>query len=162
MSSGNSNWLQLVGGYRMPLDPRPLVAQLEAATDTEAAWDEIWSELHHQGDVGDASYAAVPLLVEFHRKRGVVDWNTYAVVAVIELARTKGHNPPLPGWLSDDYFGALHSLARIGSEEILASQDADTTRAILSIIAIAKGLRTHAQFLIGYSEDELIEIESRL
>lgn len=35
------------------------------------------------------------------------------------------------------------------------------TRAILNVIAIAKGLRTHGRFLVKYSEDELLDIESR-
>jgi hypothetical protein len=44
-------------------------------------------------EVGDASYAAVPHIVAIHRKRGVVDWNTYAIVACIESARTEMKNP---------------------------------------------------------------------
>jgi hypothetical protein len=115
--------------------------------------------------VGDASYAAVPLLVDIYRRQGVVDsniydWNTYAMVATIELARTNDHNPEVPDWLNMDYFRAIRELAEIGAAEVLRAEDEDVVRAILSVIAIAKGLRTQAKFLVDYTEDELLEIDS--
>jgi len=55
---------------------------------------------HHQGDVGEASYAAVPHPVRIYHKRAVIDWKTYAIVAVIELARDERKNPEIPQWLS--------------------------------------------------------------
>ena len=85
-------WSNLTDGYRTPLDPRPLLAKLEIGQDTDKTWNELWEELHHQGDVGGASYAAVPFLVDIYRKQGVIDWNTYALVATIESARTQGNN----------------------------------------------------------------------
>ena len=145
----------------MPFDPRPLLAKLEAGHYTESTWHDLWGELHHQGDVGDASYGAVPLLVDICRKQGVIDWNPYAMVAIIELARTNGHNPELPGWLQKDYFRAIRELAEIGASAVLRAEQAEAARAILSVIAIAKGLRTQAKFLVEYTEDELLEIDSQ-
>jgi hypothetical protein len=161
LAQNDPRWSTLKGGYRMPLDPRPLVSQLEDSQFADGAWSELWNELHHQGDVGEASYAAVPLLVELHRKRGIADWNPYAIVSTIELARTEGSNPEIPEWLSDDYSRAIQELANIGIREIAVASDAESVRAILAVIAVAKGLRTHAKFLIEYSEDELQEIESK-
>jgi hypothetical protein len=89
----DSRWGDLTGGYRMKCDPRPLLAKLENSLDTEGTWHALWDDLHHQGDVGEASYAAVPHLVRIYRNHGMPDWNTYAIVAVIELARNKGSNP---------------------------------------------------------------------
>lgn len=145
----------------MPFDPRPLLAKLEAGLDRESTWDELWGQLHHQGDVGDASYAAVPLLVDICRRQGGIDWNPYAMVATIQLARTKGHNPELPEWLQKDYFRAIRELAEIGASAVLRAERAEATRAMLSVIAIAKGLRTQAKFLVEYTEDELLEIDSQ-
>ena len=162
LTADDSRWSTLKGGYRLPLDPRALVKKLDSQSDTKAVWDELCNELHHQGDVGDASYAAVPLLVEAHRKHGEADWNTYALVSVIELARTERHNPPIPVWLSDDYFSAIQKLSNMGLHELADAKDNDTARAILSVIALAKGLRTHAKFLVEYSEEELQELRSNL
>jgi hypothetical protein len=52
-------------------------------------------------------------------------------------------------------------LAKIGAAELLTAKDQEAFRAILGIIAIAKGLRTHGRFLVEFSEDELLEMESR-
>jgi len=81
-------------------------------------------------------------------------------VAIIELARTQSSNPPLPDWLENDYFRSIQELAGMGAEEIFTATDPDTIRAILSVIAIAKGFRTHGRFLMRYSEDELLKMEA--
>ena len=162
ISLEDARWLNMNGGYRTTLDPRPLLKRLETDNDTSEVWQELWEELHHQGDVGDASFAAVPFLIESYRKRRVLDWNTYAIVAIIELARNEGKNPDVPEWIADDYFKAIGNLAEIGAKEVLQAETAEDVRAILSVIAINKGLRIHGRVLVNYSEDELMEIESRV
>jgi hypothetical protein len=162
VSLDDARWSLMTGGYRMTLDPRPLLKRLETERDTTGIWKELWDELHHQGDVGEASYAAVPFLVRAYRKRGEIDWNTYAMVAIIELARKEGQNPDVPDWLEQDYFQAIRELSEIGATEVLRVTSPDDVRAILSVIAIEKGLRTHGKFLVNYSDDELLEMESRI
>jgi hypothetical protein len=150
-------WERMTGGYKMPCDPRPLLEKLEKDQDSAETWSELWNELHHQGDVGEASFAAVPQLIRIYSHHKAIDWNIYAMVAIIELARKRGNNPDVPQWLEADYFRALQELAEIGAKEVLRSDDVDVTRAILSILAVAKGLRKHGDILINYSEDELPE-----
>jgi hypothetical protein len=99
LASNDERWLSLVGGYRTAYDPRTALQKLRSNVEVAAAWEELWNELHHQGDVGDASYAAVPELVRIHKEQGVPDWNAYALVGIIELARTRSGNPTIPtGW----------------------------------------------------------------
>lgn len=155
-------WSNMTGGYRTPFDPRPLLKRLKTDGDTTEVWHELWDELHHQGDIGEASFAAVPYLVRYCRERGVIDWNTYAMVAIIELARKEGTNPDVPRWMANDYFQAIRELAEIGVKEVLQAEGTDDIRAILSIIAIEKGLRIHGKFLVNYSEAEMLDIESRV
>jgi hypothetical protein len=157
----DERWTELRGGYRMPFDVRPLLRKLSDGEDDAGTWTALWDELHHQGDVGEASYAAVPHLVNIYRQRGILDWNIYAIVAIIDLARNMGLNPDVPDCLKISYFNAIEELARIGSVEILQASDSETARAILSILAIAKGLRSFGRFLVSYSEDELSDIETR-
>lgn len=142
----------------MPFDPRPLFAKLQANHDVKAVWDELWNELHHQGDVGEASYAAVPHLVRIHRERGVTDWNTYAIVATIELARDSGKNPPVPDWLEPAYDNAIQELADVGRAELGVVSDEETIRCILAILAIAKGARVYGRLLADFSEEEVLEL----
>lgn len=155
----DERWNHLTGGYKTPFDPRACLQKIERQEDTSAAWHELWEELHHQGDVGDASYAAVPELVRIHRIGRAADRNLYAMVAIIELARTESKNPELPDWLREDYFASIQELARMGTRDVLSADEPETKRAILGLIAIEAGLRTHGKFLIEYSEDELLEME---
>jgi hypothetical protein len=161
LSLDANHWNDFTGGYRIKCDPRPLLTQLESEQTRETASHELWEELHHQGDMGEASYASVPHLVRIHRTNDTVDWNTYAMVAIIELARGKGNNPEVPTWLEEDYHRAIRELAEIGAAEVWRTDEPDTVGAILSVIAIAKGLRTHGRFLVKYSEDEMLDIEAR-
>jgi len=160
LSLDDRRWLEMNGGYKLPFDPRPLFVELEADANSSSAWDKIWNELHHQGDVGEASYASVPVLVRIYKARGGIEWKTYAFVATIELARTECDNPEVPEWLRNDYFGAIRELAELGTTEVMLCNDADTIRSMLAVIALAKGCRTHAEFLAKYSEDEMRAIKS--
>jgi len=63
LSFDDERWNHLTGGYKTPFDPRPFLRRLENQQDTETAWQELWEELHHQMDVGDASYTAIPELL---------------------------------------------------------------------------------------------------
>jgi hypothetical protein len=55
--------------------------------------------------------------VRIHRQRSGPDWNTYALLAIIELARTRKGNPELPVWLEKNYLQAIQELAEIGLAE---------------------------------------------
>ena len=149
------------GGYRVLFDPRPLLAKLESGAESETAWEELWGNLYHQGDVGEASYAAVPHLVRIYQDKGKLDWNTYGIVGAIELARGHEKNPEVPEWLKEEYFEAIRLLAETGLGEFSRASKDEELRAILSVLAIWKGLRTPARFIIDYTEDELLEIEEQ-
>ena len=134
LSFDDERWNHLKGGYKTPFDPRPSLRKLESQNDTATAWQELWEDLHHQGDVGDASYASIPELVRIHRKGSAADWNLYAMVAIIELARTELRNPEVPEWLEwlrDDYFRSIQELAQMGTKDILSADESETKRAIL-------------------------------
>ncbi len=151
-------WPGLEGGYRKPIDLRPFVRALEEGGGSRSAWDALWQELLHQGDVGVGSYAVVPHLVRLHRERGVPDWNTYALVASIEVARGRRKNPPLPLWAEEDYHSAIRDLASAGLAELPSASDPETVRAILAVLALAFGAGVHGRFLIEFSEDEAAEV----
>jgi hypothetical protein len=80
--------------------------------------------------------------------------------SIIELARTERENPAVPKWLEKEYFNAIQELAKSGASEIMLTEEPEAVRSILSVMAIAKGLRTHGKFLVEYSEDELLDMES--
>jgi transposase len=93
LSLTDTIWRELEGGYRVPYDASKALARMEGG---ESAWDELWNELHHQGDVGVASYAAIPQIVRIYEARRGSDWNLYALAATIEIERHRKTNPLLP------------------------------------------------------------------
>ena len=98
----NTRWKTLKSAYRSTYDPRGVLRRL-AEQPSEAAWNELWNELHHQGDVDDASYAALPVLAEIHQKSRALGWNVYGLCATIETERHRKTNPPLPALVQDEY-----------------------------------------------------------
>jgi hypothetical protein len=158
MDLDDPQWPRLLGGYRVPYDPRKAFIALERAEDTDNAWKELWTELYHQGDVGEASYAAVPHLVRIHAARGIADWNTYALVATIEVARRDGHNPKLPANLRDAYEAAWRELVKLGFRELMAAEEAALVASIIGAIAIGKGQFTLGRLAVAFTEDERQEM----
>jgi len=158
MNLDDPGWTGLQGGYRIPYDPRKALRALERGKDVAVAWQELWKELHHQGDVGEASYAAVPHLVRIHVARGVADANTYGLVAIIEEARLRGRNPELPANLRKAYEAAWRQLMDIGLTELRTAEDATLVCCIISVLAIGKGQLNLGRFAIFFPEDERDEI----
>jgi hypothetical protein len=132
---------------------------LEIGDDPDAAWHAIWGELYHQGDIGEGSFVAVPHLVRIHGQRNVVDWNTYAIAATIELARGVNGNPDVPPWAQEAYDLALQDLGRLGLDELPRAVNRDATRSILALLAIIHGARVYGRILNEFAEEEILELE---
>jgi hypothetical protein len=155
-------WTTMNGGYRTPYDPRPGLQVLRGGGDQTPVWAEFWNELHHQGDIGEASYAAVPYLVEMQKTQGTLDWNFYALVSTIEIERHRKSNPAIPeaipDWLMDGYQGAWSELAEFAWRDFSNASDALTQRAILGAVALSKGLLKCGALLSTFDESEMQEI----
>jgi len=89
--------MDLESGYREKYNPWPVLDRLNA--DRQAVMDELWDNLYHQGNVGSASYASVPKLVEV---------GELTLVAAIEVARHRDGNPQIPKELEPTYTDALN------------------------------------------------------
>lgn len=160
LSLEDKKWRELHGSYRVPYD---VSVALRSMRDGIDVWDELWNELHHQGDVDIASYAAVPQLVGIVINGAERDWNFYGLVATIEVARHREGNPPMPAWLKADYESAWAQIAALGMADIGLKIDSPTTRAILSVLALAKGELKLGAMLSGLDESELDEwLDERL
>jgi len=158
MEFDDPRWDSLHGGYRVPYDPRKALSALEQGNETDSAWQELCTELYHQGDVGEASYAAVPHLVRIHAVRGVPDVNTYALVAMIEEARLCGRNPPLPPNLRDAHDAAWRQLVDLGLHELRTAEDPELVSYIIGVIAIGKGQLALGRLSINFNDDERKEL----
>jgi hypothetical protein len=158
----DKRWPSLDGGYRIPYDASLPLRELERAGDVQLIWDELWNELHHQGDVGVASYAAVPQLVRIAKARNLADWNLFALASTIESARHEEHNPSLPDWLEPSYSAAWQDLQMLALDRLRSETDEVTTRSILAVIAIAKGLSKLGRLLSEFDAGEIEELYDQL
>lgn len=140
MDFDDPRWLSLNGGYRIPYDPRPALRRLKHASDDAGAWEELVEELHHQGDVGEASYATVASLIDHIDRGRPLHWMGFALVSMIETARQNPYadrsgslNPPVPEWLKEKYFQSLDGFLHLALRDFMAS-DALCRTAILSLM----------------------------
>lgn len=156
MDLNDRRWSELKGGYRVLYDPRGAMRRLAKGEDV-TAWKELWAELHHQGDVGEASYAALPEIVRVHRQRGTADWNTYALAATIEIARRNRRNPPIPAWLQKEYNSAWTELESLALEEFPKASTSELADSIIAVLALTKD-RLSLAGLVMLTEDERQEI----
>ena len=66
MTLDDKIWSGCEGGYRYIYDASIPLKRFEKTNDPiviSEIWNEFWNELHHQGDVGLASYWALPQIV---------------------------------------------------------------------------------------------------
>ena len=148
-------WKDLHGGYRVPYDASVALRRLANGGD---AWPELWEELHHQCDVDVASYAAAAKLMQLAPQLIGRDWNFYALIAVIEVARHRRNNPPLPAWLLRDYLHAWQGIATLAFDDLAAASDQNAVQAILSVLALSKGSLKLGALLIDLDASELDEL----
>jgi hypothetical protein len=147
-------WQTLKGGYRVLFDPRPMLKQLEASPHDDALWSEFIGDLYHQGDVGEASYAAVPELLRLIVQSEVTPWQPITLVAFIEEARTSPQNPVLPDWLAPAYSQSVDTLARYCLQMLPATTEPLAVSSMLAFLTLWKGMRAHYR-AFTYSESDL-------
>jgi hypothetical protein len=156
-------WITLKGGYHLPYDPRPALLRLEAEESVVSTWQELWDELHHQGDIDDASYAAVPHLVRIYSAKSDIDWNFYALISTIEIERHRRKNSSLPDWLAESYFQAWNELLKLALRDFPKAQSEIDVKTILGSLALAKQLLKLGTLIFNFDSIEIDEIlEDRL
>ena len=159
MESPRSPWSGLADVYGRPYDPGTALNRLGSSISDPAAWEELWSHLYHQGGVGEIAYAVVPELVRVYQFSRALEWNAYALVATVDLARDADGNPRIPDGIAPDYSLAISALADLGRRQIESAANLTEVRSILAILALHKGARLQAHFLLDYEPDELVEME---
>jgi hypothetical protein len=151
-------WKELEGGYRMPYDASIALKQLERAKtshEINAIFSELWNELHHQGDVGLASYFSIPHIIRIAKDKSLYNYNVFALITTIEIERHKD-NPKLPKDFEEAYLRSLRvdlpELIDIGLKE---NWDLTLSSTILSALAVSKGHLELADAISKMEDEEL-------
>ena len=159
----HQEWKKFKGGYKIPYDASRPLMMLSLTDDPKIIKDilsELWDNLHHQGDVGEASYYAVPHLVDICLDKKSLSWEFTGLCVLIELCRLAGNNPPLPILLETDYFGALQKMEEYLLINFNAIDDAESRRLALSLFAIVSGQYKLGEVIMKMDEsmvDEFLE-----
>ena len=152
-------WRTLDGGYKTPYDASIPLNNLEVATDEkeiDKILDELWGELHHQGDVGIASYLAVPQLARIAATKDLYTWRLLGICSLIEQQRRLENNPQLPDIYTDYYADGLKTLNQFIVSNINSQTDDTTFTAALSLLAACQG-RTKLSKAIDLLEGDVLE-----
>jgi hypothetical protein len=144
-------WRNYRGGYRSNYDASTAMHRLIDDGPSPEVWEELWNELHHQGDVDQASYAAVPWLVEFIRRSPAIDWNALALIALVELERPS--NPEPAPELADAYMASIRSLPAILGAHPDQNWSELVTQSAVACIALARGQRWLAKAYFELDHD---------
>jgi hypothetical protein len=161
LALNDSRWATLSGGYRVPYDPRPALERLASNFLDRSGWQELWGELHHQGDVGEASYAAVPHLVHLAAAAPMRDWNVYALAATIETERHRRENPALSIYLSDSYNAALQQLVNLALSDLQSATDPYVVRSALAVVALGRGQIRLGAMIAQLDDSDIDEFAER-
>jgi hypothetical protein len=160
LALSDCRWKELEGGYRgIKYDasiPLKGLEQVNSLKEAETIYEELWGELHHQGDVGIASYYAVVHLVRIAQEKRLIDYNVLALVSVIEIQRHKD-NPELPKALEPVYFEALIVLKRLANTALEQDTDLSLVQSALAAIAVAQKQVKLAEAILKFDSEEEID-----
>ena len=158
MDLDNSIWATLKGGYNIPYNAsRPLKKLRDAVKppESQAVFKELWDNLHHQGDVGLASYLAIPQLVTICMDKGSFDWNYTGLCVLIENCRLNKHNPELPDEYQAIYFDSLAKFEKYLLLNFKNIPDREGLRLALSLFATLNGQPELGKAIEILDDDEL-------
>ena len=158
MDLENSIWPTLAGGYKIPYNASRPLRKLKDATQKEEfdnIFSELWDNLHHQGDVGLASYLSVPQLVSICMEKKSLDWNFIGLCVLIENCRIEKHNPELPGEYQDLYFDSLTQFERYLLLNFKNITDRTSLRLTLALFATLNGQPGLGRAIENLDEDVL-------
>ena len=139
----------------LPADSKP--------TATTRPRNELWNELHHQGDLGEVSYLALVELTKIRATQELPSDHLLGLASTIEVERHRRTNPPMPPWLVAEYRGAWQALLEVALEELKVNNDPQIVQVALAAVALAKGLRAVGAAVWYHDDGTLIEyLDERL
>lgn len=157
-------WSSLGHAYGKAANIPDLLRQLAGSSEPKAGhseepWFSLWSALCHQGDVYDASYAALPHIVEIAcRTTKPIDKSFFLLPAAIEIARCNGSGPVVPVFLEASYTTGFRRLSEAVMMHSHRDLDQDELQCLLSALAAAKGKTRLAEAIMELDEHIITKI----
>lgn len=156
----DNKWKEFEGGYRIPYDASVPLKQLEEATSSgeiNSVFTELWNELHHQGDVGLASYFSIPHIIRIAREEKLLDYNVFGLIATIEIERHRD-NPPLPKEFEETYLHSIqYELPELIKQFTAEKWGLTLTAVILAALAVSKGHIEMADAILKIEDESTLK-----
>jgi hypothetical protein len=162
LSLNDPRWSSLCDAYGRPLDTTWILPAIKSSDFARKDWDRVWSELHHQGDIGDAAYAVAAASVLYLAPRASADWNLFAFLLTVEYARRSDRAPCIPDWVDRAYADAWERLSPLAIEAFRSTEDPLVIRMALAIVATSKGLFQIGRLLSECDESEIAEFHENI
>jgi hypothetical protein len=162
MPLDDSRWATYSGGYRLPYNIVPLIHRLNSEGTSRGFWEVVWSELHHQGDVGEASYALVPYLVDHQSRRQELDEQLFQFCVIVELQQPENSNPPIPPESELSFTMAMRQLPVIGAEHLRRGSTEAVVMGIAAATALAGGHRVLARAYVEFGRADAMDYLCKL
>lgn len=152
----SDRWVELRGG-KGRYDPAPILKELLAGyLAPEGFWSIAWDELHHRGEVGNASYLAIPWIWHAYQSRELApDEELLWFAGVVERCRRGGDNETLLSAFAGGYHAALHEIAALAAAGELPLRGFGYTKALCHLLAVLGGQDALAELLDQIEEDQL-------
>jgi hypothetical protein len=151
------DWRQLRGTYGSAAEVPVLLEAAASSTDWDApAWQELWSQLYHQGSVAPASYAALPELARIARTRPVVAVDPALFLFASIVASTDG--PPEIAGVRDRHAVAIAGLLPVAEDKLDLVRDRTEIIYALQNVAALEDLSVWHWRLEGLAGGE-VEVE---
>lgn len=158
MDLDNEIWGKLSGGYKIHYNASVPLKQLWLTDDSkliENIFLDLWDNLHHQGDVGFASYLALPQLVNLCINKKSFDWNYIGLCLIIEQCRETEGNPSLPKDFEYEYFDSLEKLEQYLLFNFKKINNPTSIRLTLALFATINKQRKLGKAILNLDEDVL-------
>jgi hypothetical protein len=149
-------------GYRLPYNVVPLIHRLNSEGASSGFWETVWKELHHQGDVGEASYALVAYLVDHQSRQQELDEQLLHFCVIVELQQPESGNPPIPPEIELSYAMAMRGLPVIGTEQLRRGCSEAVVMEVAAATALAGGHRVLARAYIEFGRADALAYLSNL
>jgi hypothetical protein len=153
----DSRWASYRGGYNGILyHAVPIIRRLQSEGATDEFWEHVWAELYHQGDVGEATYALVPYLVDHQSRQRDLDEQLFHFCVLVDLHQPENNNPAIPSELEFSYMLALRALPVIGAERLKRGSAEHVVMGVAAATALAAGHRVLARAYLEFGRDDAL------
>ena len=131
-------WQTYIGGYQVPYDASDALRRLVYEKAADGALEELGNELCHQGDLGSASYASLPWLVEYLRRCPVLNARAVGLVLTIEFGRPFNRDE-IPEEIRVGYQNAIRRLPDVVLSKRGGSWDDRQIQVAAAVLALGQG-----------------------